>query len=298
MASSVEILKSRFRGLFVIALLGLSAIFLGLNFVLSQMDPTNSIPPWLRFTLGVTQKLGTDFISLLVFSAILLYAIREEPSQEIASVNSRQGTKAIDLATRSTREFTYVGSTGAYNALHRIPDLANRAKRENHSISVSFFLPQPFLSRQFLSVVKAVGEEAPDKAALRVLAVAFKVLESRRITENLIVDVYFVSRASTIRYDITDDLIAMSSPLGRNPFVLFPKDGPMYEELRSDIKRLAETAFVKISTANDDFRKAVSDDTALAELVLNSVEGSKHGISAANVIQESRGSLESLYNRC
>lgn len=122
MASPIEVLKSRFRGLYVIALIGLAVIFLIVSYILSHFDPSTTTSPLLRFGIAVTQKLGTDFVSLLIFTLILLYAIRDDPKQDIRTTTPHDATRALDFALARTSEFIYVGSTGGVQ--HRVQSSA------------------------------------------------------------------------------------------------------------------------------------------------------------------------------
>ena len=105
----------------------------------------------------------------------------------------------------------------------------------------------------------------------KTLTVSFRLLKFRQETDNIAISVDFVPHASTIRYDITDELITMSSPLGGNPFVLFPRGAPMYNEIRADVQRFMEAAITKVSTADESVRRLIGDDLALATHLLAAV---------------------------
>ena len=291
MASAIDILKSRFRGSFIIAVLGLAVTFMSINLALSYFDPSSCTPHLLKFGLSVSQKLGTDFLALLIFMWLLLFLVREDPKAEIASKSNRDATLAIDATLLTTKEFCYIGATGGYNADHRLPILTARSKNNKSAISISFILPHPFLSKSLAFVAKQVGDQLPDAAALRILAVAYRVLRARREAPTLSVAVFLVPHASTIRYDITDDLIAMSSSLEGNQFVLFPKHAPMHSELLADVLILKEVAVLRLSSSDASVRAAIASDEKLAQFVIDSLGAIEHGITVSALIAESEKAL-------
>lgn len=295
MASTVEILSSRFRGLYFIALLGLAVIFLLVSYQLSALDPSETTSPALRFGIAVTQELGTDFIAILIFALIFLYAIREDPKQDIRTATPDVASRQIDSALSRTREFIYLGSTGAYNLEYRIPLLVTRAAAENLNVVVSFLMPHPFMTAAFAAVVNDIGDESPKSATKKSLAIALRLMKCRQTTENITISVYFIRHASTIRYDVTDELIAMSSPLGGNPFVLFPREAPMYNEIRADLQRSMDTAVAKVSTTDIPVLRMINDELALAEHLLRIVGAPNHEFTPQMLVDAASHPLAERY---
>lgn len=308
MASAVEILNSKFRGLYFLAIIALASIFLIISYWLSTFDSPSGTPngidsskvisshPALRFGISVTQKLGTDFLSILIFTSILLFAIRREPKQEIRSAAQNQACHALDSAMKTTREFIYRGSSGAYNIQKRIPILVSRASEQKLNVVISFLLPHPFMASTFKAVTNAVGDDHPKNAVMKNLAIALRLLQFRRSTEHITVFVYFIPHASTIRYDVTDEIIAMSSPLGGNPFVLFPREAPMYNEIRADLQISMDNSAAKISTADESVRRIINNDLALAQHLINALGAEEHGITPEMLINEARKPLGGRYS--
>ena len=147
----------------------------------------------------------------------------------------------------------------------------------------------------FAAVTNAVGDESLESATKKTLAVALRLMKCRQTTENITISVYFIHHASTIRYDVTDELIAMSSPLGGNPFVLFPREAPMYNEIRADLQRSMDTAIAKVSTADKFVRRLILDDLALADHLLRIVGAPNHQFTPQMLVDAASQPLAERY---
>jgi hypothetical protein len=295
MPSAVELLRSRFKGLYFIALGGLGFAFLTGHAILATLDSSSTIPIWLRISLTITQKLGTDFIAILIFSGILLWAIRRDPKAEVRYASSSEATKLINEAVQNTNEFYYLGSKGMYNLKFRLPILVAKSNADGANIRVSFLLPHPGMGAPAKAVARIVGDDDPGQLAVNKLVVALRLLMYKRQAPNLIISVVFVSHASIVRYDVTDDLIAMSSPLRGNPFILIPRETTMFDAMRDDLKRLIDTCTARVSTTDEEVRSCLRDDRSLATHLLTVATGTVDPVMLEELLKRVVQPLQSRY---
>ncbi|MEV6772511.1 hypothetical protein AB0N05_28135 [Nocardia sp. NPDC051030] len=209
--------------------------------------------------LAILDVLGSDQIAAATLAVLALVAatiLRERHGlsravRDTTAVRLLYGpeiAEAHTMARRDTDKWCRKGGTGTYLRAVTLPELFNKARREQRTVRLQVEILDPTNEQRCQddahyrsTVISHGGASGPQWTVDRIRKQSFATVLAacwyRQQSDFLLIEIALASTSTTYRWDLSDSCVIMTQRYPVSPALLFERGKPHYQDLTRELAR-------------------------------------------------------------